>query len=205
MPTQPIAGFLGKEGFSQRASLKHKGDRSVLVYEHFPLVWLVVCMVVFGVAVAALFLNAERWGLRSISDDAIFVFFASYAGGLIPLAAALFHRSNLRYLGYGELLVVTAGDETVTFQDGEIAVAWGDLRAVTEVRGYLVRDDKTVRIRQICVIFAVKSGFRQVPIATIKSGSGALGPKVAQLLHVPLLRGFKPKRRDRKRGRQKRA
>lgn len=205
MPTQPIAGFLGKEGFSQRASLKHKGDRSVLVYEHFPLLWLVVWMVLFGVVVAALLLNAERLGLRDIGDNVIFSILGSYAGGLIPLAAALFHRSNLRYLGHGELLVVTAGDETVTFQDGKIAVAWGDLRAVTEVRGYFVRDDKTVRIRQICVIFAVKSGFRQVPIATIKAGSGALGPKLAQLLHVPLLRGFKPKRRVRKRGRRKRA
>lgn len=204
MPSQPLAAFLGKKGYSQRARLKHRGDRSVLVYEHFPLVWLVVCMLLIGVAVAALLLNAERLGLRGFTESAIFSILAGYGGLFIPMVAALFHRSNLRYLGYGDLLVVTAGDETVTLQDGKIALAWGDLRAITEVRGYFVQDDKTVRIRQICVISEANSGFRQIPIATVQLGAKALAPKIAQLLHVPLLRSFKPKRRVRKRWQRKR-
>ena len=204
MPTKPLAGFLGKEGFSRRARLRHQGDRSVLVYEHFPLIWLVIWMLFFGFAVAALLLFGERIGLRVPEPSTVFFGLASYGGFLIPLMATLFHRSNLRYLGHGDLLVVTAGDETVTFQDGEIQVAWGDLRAVTEVRGFLQRDDKVERIRQICVIYRVDSGFRQIPIATVKSAPEALAPKVAKLLHVPLLRGFKPKRRVRKRGRRER-
>lgn len=136
MPSQPLASFLGKKGYSRRARLKHRGDRSVLVYEHFPLIWLVVCTLLVGVAVAALLLNAEQLGLRSFTESAIFSILAGYGGLFIPMVAALFHRSNLRYLGYGDLLAVTAGDETVTLQDGKIALAWGDLRAVTEVRGY---------------------------------------------------------------------
>jgi hypothetical protein len=68
-----------------------------------------------------------------------------------------------------------------------------------------VQDDETVRIRQICVISEAESGIRQVPIATVQSGSKALALQVARLLHVPLLRSFKPKRRVRKRWRRKRA
>jgi hypothetical protein len=94
-------------------------------------------------------------------------------------------------LGTGDLLAVTAGDETVTFQDGKIRVAWGDLQAVTEVRGVFRQEDQIDRIRQICVIYRVDAGFRQLPFATVKSAPKALAPQVAKLLHVPLLRGYK--------------
>jgi hypothetical protein len=204
MPEKPIAAFLGKEGFSRRARLKHQGDRSVLAYEHFSLVWLIVWMAVLGCGIAALLMFGDRIGLEEPEPILVYAFMGTYGSALIPLAVALFHRSNLRYLGYGDLLVVTAGDETVTLQDGKIRAKWGDLRAVTEIRGYFRRKDKEERIRQICVVLATDTGFRQVPIATVKAASEALAPKVAKLLHVPLLRGFKPKRRVRNRWRRKR-
>lgn len=191
MPTKPIAGFLGKEGFSRRASLRHKDDRSVLVYEHFSLAWLIVLLVALSLGVASVLLFGDRIGLQVPDTSLVLLGFVFFSGGLGTLLKAFFHRSNLRYLGYGDLLAVTAGDETVTLQDGEIAVAWGDLRAVTEVRGYFRHEDEVTRIRQICVIYRVDSGFQQVPIATVKSASDALAKKVAKLLHVPLLRSFK--------------
>jgi hypothetical protein len=204
MPTQPIAAFLGKEGFSHRARLKHQGDRSVLVYEHFSLRWLIVWIAVLGAGITCLLLFGDRIGLKAPDPFLVYIFMATYGSALISVIAVLFLRSNLRYLGYGDLMAVTAGDETVTFQDGEIQVAWGDLCAVTEVRGNLRQRDKEVRIRQICVIYRVESGFRQIPVATVKSASEALAPKVAKLLHLPLLRGFKARQRIRDRWRRKR-
>lgn len=204
MPTKPIEAFLGKEGFSLRARLKHKGGRSTLVYVHFPIVLALLSLAIVGALVTVTMLYGDRLGLPKADLASVISWVGSFSGLLIGAIVWLFHRSNLRFAAHGDLLAVTAGDETVTFQNGKISVAWGDLRAVTEVRGHYTRDDRVERIRQICVIYAANSGFRQIPVATVKSASGALAPRIAKLLHVPLLRGYKAKRRVRKRWRRKR-
>lgn len=191
-PTRLDATFLGKKEFGSRGVIKRQGACSWVQYERIPILAVSIFLVVFGVALGVLLSMGGQWGLTVPNTAGTLSILGAYVFFIAPAFLGMLVWMNRRYAGRGELLVVTADDETVTLPHDGQTVPWGSLHAVTEVVGWHESHGDSTRIRQIGLIWRVEEGFRQQALLTMSHGSGKLAQQLGALLHVPVLRAKQP-------------
>lgn len=202
-PTSIEPIFLGKQEFGSRVILKSDGEQSWLQYERINLLAVTAFLICFVIFVAIVLFFGEGWGLDTPGTTASTMILCAIAFVVGPSMIGILHLINRQYAGRGRLLVVTAGDETVTLPYDDLRVPWKALHAVTEVRGWASQGGESTRICQLGVIWRADSGFRLQPLATVSHASSKTAEQLAGLLHVPVLRAREPLFGGRKRKRRK--
>lgn len=191
-PSRIDATFLGKKEFGSRAVIKRKGQTQWVQYERIPILAVLIFMIVFGVALGLLLGFGGQLGLTVPGKAGTLSILGAYVFLIAPSMLGILALINQQYAGRGELLVVTADDETVTLPHDELRFAWSDAHAVTEVIGWHKSHGDSTRIRQIGVVWRTDTGYRQQPLVSMSHPSRKLADQLGALLHVPVLRAKQP-------------
>lgn len=203
-PTKVDATFLGKKEFGSRAIIKRKRQTQWVQYERIPIIAVLIFMIVFGIVLGLLLGYGGQFGLTVPGKAGTLSILGAYVFIISPSMLGILVMINKHYAGRGELLVVTADDETVTLPHSEMSFGWDEAHAVTEVVGWHKQHGGSTRIRQIGVVWRTAEGYRQQPLVTMSHPSRKLADQLGELLHVPVLRAKQPlfgkgKGRERKR------
>lgn len=191
-PTKIDASFLSKKEFGTRAIIKRKGPTQWVQYERIPILAVLIFMIVFGVVLGLLLGYGGQLGLTVPGKAGTLSILGAYVFIISPSMLGILVLINKQYAGRGELLVVTADDETVTLPHAELSFDWDAAHAVTEVIGWHKNHGESTRIRQIGVVWRTAEGYRQQPLVTMSHPSKKLADQLGALLHVPVLRAKQP-------------